>query len=328
MAELPDQRRAGLAELWRFARCEGCGAAYLDPRPTAETLGEAYGGYYTHVAPSREAEPAGGVARLRRALRNGYVNARFGYELRPAVPGALARAALAPAPGLRGEVERTFRHLPRGRRLLDVGSGSGTFVIQAVAAGWNAVGIDVDEAVVELGRAEGLDLRFETLAEHAAAHPGAYDAVTMGHVIEHVPDPVGFLALARHVLRPGGALWIATPNLGSIAHRRYGAAWVGLDPPRHLVLFDHASLHETLGRAGFGDVRDTSHLDFAPHYFAWSATIARGEAVDISGPISQPRRDRLRALLADRVARRAPRLGEELVVLATAKAGDGAGVQG
>lgn len=322
MATLRDQRRAGLDELWAFHRCAGCGAAYLDPRPTADTLGEAYAGYYTHVTPSRETEPAGAVGRLRRSLRNGYVNHRFGYALRPAVPGRLAALALAPAAGLRGEVERPFRHLPRGRRLLDVGSAGGEFVIQAVDSGWEAVGIDVDADVIEIGRAEGLDLRLETLEEHAAAHPGEYDAVTMGHVIEHVPDPVGFLKLAHRVLRPGGTLWIATPNLGSLAHRRYGAAWVGLDPPRHLVLFDHAALGETLARAGFGAVRDAAHKDFAQHYFAWSATIARGEVVDISAPISEPRGERLRALLADRLARRVPRHGEELVVLATAQQAD------
>jgi SAM-dependent methyltransferase len=316
--EIADQRRPDRPERWTFWSCLGCGAAFLDPRPTQATLAEAYAGYYTHVPPALEPEPAGAAGRLRRALRNGYVNGRFGYAIRPAAPAALAAAALAPMRSLRAEMQRSFRHLPGRGRLLDVGCASGTFIALAQTAGWSAVGIDVDEEAVALGRGHGFDLRVETLDDHAAQHAGEYDAITMGHVIEHVHDPVGFLELARRALRPGGTIWIATPNLGSAGHARFRASWVGLDPPRHLVLFDRASLEVALTRAGFAAMRHVEHDDAAAIHFAWSRQIAAGEAPAIHAPPALPRRAALSARVADLRARRDPGRGEELVVLAQA----------
>ena len=45
-------------------------------------------------------------------------------------------------------------------------------------------------------------------------------------------------------------LWIATPNLEALGHRRFGADWLGLDPPRHLVLFTHDSLDGLIRQIG------------------------------------------------------------------------------
>src|SRR5438270_12664356 len=102
---------------WDLHRCVGCGAAYLDPPPASHALDAAYETYYTHTAPSIEAEPASLPATVRRALRNGLVNARYGYQLKPAT--RLAPLLLAGAPGIRGQSERAFRHLPRRGRLRD-----------------------------------------------------------------------------------------------------------------------------------------------------------------------------------------------------------------
>lgn len=314
--EMSDQVAPQRTERWHLWRCAACATAWIDPRPTDAALSEAYAGYYTRVPPGVEPDPVGAVARARRALRNGYVNAELGYTLDSAVPKAAAKLIMRALPHVRGQVLRSFRHLEGRGRVLDVGCANGTFVVQATRAGWGATGIDVDADAIAMGVEQGLDLRAELLEDHAADHAGQYDVVTMAHVIEHVPDPVGFLTAARSLLRPEGRLWLATPNIRSLGHRLFGTAWVGLDVPRHLVLFDARSLRLALEKAGFGDVRDMPPDDIAAPQFAWSSTLATGRKPDLYSPEPLTAGLRARAAIADRIGRRDPSLREEIVVLA------------
>src|SRR5437763_16165991 len=63
---------------WRLWRCQGCRCAYLDPRPTRESIGVAYGRYFARV---EEPAPPQRADRLREGLRNGYLNGRYRYSL-------------------------------------------------------------------------------------------------------------------------------------------------------------------------------------------------------------------------------------------------------
>jgi 2-polyprenyl-3-methyl-5-hydroxy-6-metoxy-1,4-benzoquinol methylase len=297
---------------WSLSSCSGCGAAYLDPRPTDEALAAAYRDYYTHTRdiathPITRAETA------RRAIRNGYLNSRYGYRLSPA--SALGPVLMRLFPFRREAAGRWIRHLerPLGRpRLLDVGCGNGAFLAHMSAAGWDVYGIEPDATAAGVAQALGVPVA-RTLLRGAPFPDGHFDAVTMMHVIEHMPDPVDSLRIARRLLRPGGVLSITTPNLASRGHAMFGRDWVGLDAPRHLVLFTPDSLEVALERAGFEvESRPTSCM--AQWCFAASAAITQG--ADPSGP--PPLRGRLlwRARLADWRALRHRDRAEEIVVLA------------
>ncbi|MBI5105315.1 MAG: class I SAM-dependent methyltransferase [Solirubrobacterales bacterium] len=300
---------------WALQRCASCAGAYLDPRPAAAALPAIYASYYTHNAPEVEPQPTGTLMRVRRRLRNGYVDARYGLRLEPAWrAGALAFRLLAPQ---RAGADRMFRHLPLAGRMLDVGCGNGQFVAYAAAAGWRASGIDVDPAGVEAGRSAGLDLRVALLADVAAEEPGGYDAITLSHVIEHVPDPAALLRAARAALRPGGTIWLATPNLRSAGHEAYGRDWLHLDPPRHLVLFTPGSLRLALEQAGFRDVRAAPAVPEARLLFGLSQAVREGRRPEGAGaPV--PRALALRAARADLRNLVRPDRAEEVVLLATA----------
>jgi SAM-dependent methyltransferase len=302
---------------WSPVRCEGCGAARLDPRPADEAIPSLYEGYYTHSPPTPNIVPGTALGRALRALRNDYVNARFGYALEPAwrgghLAGRLARHLFPPLSAI---AERGVRSLRAGERLLDVGCGNGEFVAEAGAAGWDAKGIDLDPSAIAAGRANGLDLRVERIEERAAREPCSYDAVTASHVLEHVPDPVSFLAAARTLLRRGGTVWIATPNLASAGHAKWGKHWGPLDPPRHLVVFDPPSLARALVRAGLGSVRVLPPLPSAQMTFRMSHAVRAGFIPAFEGSRA-PIRVRLAAVAADWRAQRDPRCADELVVLA------------
>lgn len=297
---------------WTLVRCGDCRSGYLDPRPTRETIGLAYRSYYTHG--STTAPPP--VGPLRQGLANDYRKARWGYDQGHAIPGGRLIPRVAPTRG--ALVDREIRHLPAipGGRLLDLGSGSGAFLSQMAALGWRAHGIDPDPAAVASAREAGLSVTQGTLGDlDLEEHAGAFDAVTLSHVIEHLHDPAEDLRRIHRLLRPGGLLWIATPNLEALGLRRFGHDWLGLDPPRHLVLFTRGSLEKLLRDTGFEPQPAPPTSPHALQMFSQSAAIRQGRLPD-EGPVKGIRRLRALAAIANQASLRNPRHAEELLMVA------------
>ncbi len=294
-------------------RCTGCGAAYLDPRPTEASIGRAYETYYTHGSEGPSAPELGGARRL---LLNSYLNAALGYELRPALPLGGVLEAIVP---LRAAVAaRELRHQRGnpGGRLLDVGAGDGTFVAQLRRVGWDAEGIDPDPTAVAAAREHGVPMTLGTLADPSLGG-GAFDAVTMSHVIEHLHDPGRELRRIHRLLRPNGRLWIATPNLEALGHRLFQRDWMPLDPPRHLVLFTRSALDRLLRATGFEPESAPRPAPVAWQTFPQSVAIRAGQQRPMEvDPASASRSVRTRARIADRLGYSSPRHAEELVAIA------------
>jgi SAM-dependent methyltransferase len=180
-------------------------------------------------------------------------------------------------------------------------------------AGWDVQGIEPDSDAAAVVRAHDIPVTGEPFEETSLA-PGSFDAVTMNHVIEHFHDPLDALRTSRRLLRRDGILWIATPNLAARGHALFGRDWIGLDPPRHLVVFTRSALTSALAAAGF-------ELDaYAPDYsaqmfFPWSATIAAGEDPSDEPAVARHRK-RLSIVKADLVARLDQRRAESIVLTA------------
>lgn len=298
---------------WALYRCSDCGSAYLDPRPNPESIGRAYSEYYTHAEPSlQEAPPARG--QLKRALRNGYLNSRFGYSLHPSSP--LGSAAMRVFALRRAQAGQWIRHLPRppgGASLLDVGCGNGAFLIQMKGTGWSLRGIDPDPEAVARVREAGIpaDEGFLTDRSFPANN---FDAITLSHVVEHAHQPVELLRECHRILRPGGVLWVATPNIASPGHKLFGRHWRGLDPPRHLVLFTPGSLKEALESVGFELLAQPPACTGSWCFRASAAASQRLDPTSDFPPLS--RHLRWRAHLADLRTVLHPDSGEEIVLLA------------
>lgn len=242
---------------WTVQRCNRCRSAFLNPRPTATSMHIAYRNYHTHSDPQRNSTEAMGTTRQwLRALANGYRNQRYGTNLQPATRLGIVLGWASPH--LRRTVRAEFRDLPAsgaGKRILDVGFGNGTFLERVRDAGWQVAGADPDEEVVRRAIQKGLPVR-QGGVEAWSDEPESFDYITLSHVIEHVHDPRSALEEVYRLLKPGGRVWLETPNIDSFGHRRFGEAWRGLEVPRHLVLFNWDALQRLLLESGFTSLKN------------------------------------------------------------------------
>jgi SAM-dependent methyltransferase len=263
-------------------RCRRCMSAYPDPWPTAEALGAYYpDDYYAYVAPNRlKLFDRGGLpAGVWYSAVRGFLSTRYGYTHlggSRALGGMVARVS-----PLRERAMFDFGVLlhpwTHHGAVLDVGCGSGQYLDLMRALGWRTVGVDISEGAVSAARdGLGLDARAGDLA--GIGFPSnTFDAVSMSHTLEHVADPVRMLCEVKRVTKPGGRIAILVPNMRSMLSRMLRDYWLGLEIPRHLILFSPEGLRITLQRAGLHieDVR--TYATGARGVAAFSLSRRRGE---------------------------------------------------
>jgi SAM-dependent methyltransferase len=212
------QPRSSYAALgsYRIDACGGCGAGATMPRPSADDLARCY-------------------------------EATYGYSTHDLIETEKRRRAAALL---------DWSGVATGR-ILDVGCMFGFLLDEAVRRGLAATGIELSAAAAAAAAARGHDVFTGTIEGFARDRPAAtgetgprFAAIFAQHVLEHVPDPRGFLELARGMLAPGGKLVLCVPNFEARLRRLAPSGWGWYQVPVHLHHFSSRALRRLLGDAG------------------------------------------------------------------------------
>jgi len=139
---------------------------------------------------------------------------------------------------LLGKVRLIDSLIPKKGTLLDVGSGTGDFLLTAKNLGWKISGMEVNEAARNLSANK--EIPVANKLEYFNGEE--FDVVTLWHVLEHMHDLEGSIKRLSSLVKEGGYLIIAVPNFRSHDAKYYGKYWAAYDVPRHLWHFSQKSI--------------------------------------------------------------------------------------
>ena len=202
-----------------IVRCRSCAFAQLGDHPGAEVLNGIYGpGYFKEIKYGLDT-----AARKEQTDRLGW----------------LARSGL-----------------PAGARILDFGCATGDFVLAAYDS-FDIWGLDFSPHAIAFARARAPEIASKLVAgpvDALGVSDGYFDAVTMWDVIEHLDDPVTTLRTAVRKLRPGGLLFVSSPNFGAPIAAAMKSRWAFMTPPEHICFFSRNTLGTLFRAAGLREM--------------------------------------------------------------------------
>ena len=217
-ATRPDFERDG----FHFVRCQSCDTLYINPRPTAQLLGE----FYTS-------------------------SKGINYWNDTIFPASEeARRAHIFAPRAERVVELARRHGAALGTLVDVGAGFGTFCeeVKRTGAFERVVAVEPSRRLAATCRRKGVETVEQTIEE---AHLEGVSVITNFELVEHLFSPREFLAGCARALPVGGLLILTTPNIRGFDLAVLGKLSDNVMGPDHVNYFHPASLSLLLGRVGF-----------------------------------------------------------------------------
>lgn len=124
--------------------------------------------------------------------------------------------------------------------LLDIGAGTGDFLLVAKNNGWDTIGVEPSEKARSIANRKGIELKQETLDFESHS----FDIITMWHVLEHVPNLDSQIKELKRLLKPNGSIIIAVPNFKSYDANHYQEFWAAYDVPRHLWHFSKTAIQK------------------------------------------------------------------------------------
>ena len=141
-----------------------------------------------------------------------------------------------------------FTGIEKGK-ILDVGSGIGTFAHEMQTAGWDVTGLEPDEGARSVAQKQyGLQLQgVESFYQFGA---GTFDAITLWHVLEHVHDLHPYVQQLKNIIKNTGKIFIAVPNYTSTDAAVYKEFWAAYDVPRHLYHFSPRAINVLMEKNG------------------------------------------------------------------------------
>lgn len=127
---------------------------------------------------------------------------------------------------------------PNKGQLLDIGAGTGDFLLTAKNNGWETIGVEPSERAKNIAKEKGISF----VEEISSLENNSLDVITMWHVLEHVPDLELQIKELKRLLKPTGTLIVAVPNYKSFDADHYQTFWAAYDVPIHFWHFSKKSI--------------------------------------------------------------------------------------
>ena len=150
------------------------------------------------------------------------------------------------------------------KTLLDVGAGTGDFLVGAKHDGWKITGIEPN-GLARLKAGDKGVLLWDDLNTLPIGQK--FEVITLWHVLEHLPDLDSQIAKLVGLLTEDGTLVVAVPNFRSYDAEYYKEYWAAFDVPRHLWHFSQKSIQAIFEKYGMKLVR-TKPMFFDAFYVA------------------------------------------------------------
>jgi 2-polyprenyl-3-methyl-5-hydroxy-6-metoxy-1,4-benzoquinol methylase len=139
-------------------------------------------------------------------------------------------------------VKPYFNH----KTLLDIGCGTGSFLLQCAKAGITVMGVEPSSEA----RTQALQHKIPVSDSLHSLPNQAVDVITLWHVLEHIYDLPRTLQLLKEHLNEHGTIFIAVPNHESADAAYYQANWAAYDVPRHVWHFSKEHMKQLLENNG------------------------------------------------------------------------------
>lgn len=170
-----------------------------------------------------------------------------------------------------GRKRRIEKYIKTGR-ILDIGCGRGLFLSLMGSGGWEVAGTEFNEETASFAsRAYRVEVKTGGPAEWGFKDE-SFDVITINHALEHIRNPGEIISACKRLLRKGGLLVIAVPNISSLQAAAGKGAWFHLDIPYHLYHFSEEGLAGLLKKSSY-HIAGTRRfeLEFGP--FGWLQTL-------------------------------------------------------
>lgn len=207
-------------EAFSIQQCKACGFKFINPRPDKIEIGRYYQSdeYISH-----DAKKSSIISHIYWIARVFSIKIKFKIVRKYIQPG----------------------------RILDIGCGTGEFLKYCKSKGFDVAGVEPnDKASGFAKQVNGIPV-WNKLTDLNAGK-GAFNCITMWHVLEHVHDLNETLELVKGLINPEGIFVVAVPNCNSWDAQEYGEFWAAYDVPRHLYHFTDATLDKLASNHGFG----------------------------------------------------------------------------
>ena len=162
---------------------------------------------------------------------------------------------------LNKKIKLVNKHTSKKGSMLDIGAGTGDFLLAAKKNGWITQGIEPNENARNLAKGKKIQL----VDDINNLNGKKYDVITMWHVLEHIPNLIEHIKTLQNLLIDEGVLIIAVPNYKSYDANYYKEFWAAYDVPRHLWHFSKKSIENLFLKERLKVIK-TKALKFDSYY--------------------------------------------------------------